>query len=124
MTERLPSARLNAMLALSDALVETALLAAKTVPAKRKRSTRTGRGGTLRPGPATPLWNELAAEARRLCTKYGDKANLGRYLALPKQRVHEFLRARSAGPDAERTLMLLIWVEAKRRGITLSALRV
>jgi hypothetical protein len=98
-----------------DASEATARLAAKTY----HRATRKSRGGTVRPGPDTPLWNELAAEARRLIRKHGEKANLGRFLGLPRQRVHEFLMEKSAGPDAERTLRLLIWVSAKRRGITL-----
>ncbi len=81
--------------------------------------TRKSRGGTVRPGLDTPLWNELAAEARRLIRKHGEKANLARFLGVPRQRVHEYLMSRSAGPDAERTLLLLVWVAAKRRDTTL-----
>jgi hypothetical protein len=30
--------------------------------------------------------------------------------------VHEFLRERNALPDAERTLLLLVWLQARREG--------
>ena len=78
------------------------------------------RGATVRPGPDTPMWNELAAEARRLIRKRGEKVNLGRFLGVPRQRVHQYLMEKSAGPDAERTLRLLLWVRARRAGVTLS----
>lgn len=116
MSTKIPSARLNATLDLVDGLVSAAYDSAKALARTVRRHTRVARGATLRPGPATPLWNALAEEARLLCRHHGDKANLARYLGLPKQRVHEFLRARSAGPDAERTLLLLVWVQARRRG--------
>lgn len=75
-----------------------------------------GSGKTLRPGPDTPLWNELRRELRPHLKKYGDQANLGRVLGLPRQRVHAFVTARSEMPDAERTLQLLAWLHAVRRG--------
>jgi len=34
--------------------------------------------------------------------------------------VHQLLKARSAMPDAEQTLRLLVWVEARRRGVKLT----
>ncbi len=77
---------------------------------------RQRRGATLRPGPHTPLWNELVKEARTHLGRYGEKAKLARILGVPRQRVHQYLRAKSAGPDAERTLRLLIWVHARRSG--------
>ena len=101
---------------LAYAAHETTKLALRSYKESKRRSV----GGTIRPGPNTPLWNELAVETRRLIRRHGEKVNLARFLGLPKQRVHEFLMARSAGPDAERTLMLLIWVSVKRRGVTLS----
>lgn len=111
-------ARLNTLYGLADGLLslgDAALLAATKAYKKRHRISR---GGTIRPGPDTPLWNELAAETRRLIRRHGEKANLGRFLGLPRQRIHQYLMEKSAGPDAERTLLLLVWVSARRRGLT------
>jgi len=101
-------------------LVEAAEAAARLAQNTYKAHTRRSRGKTLRPGAKTPLWNQLSAETRQLLNKRGEKVNLGRYLGLPRQRIHEFLMAKSAGPDAERTLLLLRWVQARRQGRTLS----
>lgn len=80
---------------------------------KRQR----GRGGkTLRPGRATPLWNELRRQLRPHLKKYGHQANLGRLLGLPRQRVNAFVTGGGQMPDAERTLQLLAWLIAVRRG--------
>lgn len=83
-----------------------------------REHTRKRRGATLRPGPATPLWNELVTLAAPHVTRYGDKARLARVLGVPRQRVHEYLVSRSACPDTERALRLLAWVVARRSGLT------
>lgn len=113
-------ARLRSTLNLAGALAELASEAAKLATKEYRRRTRVSRGGTLRPGTDTPLWNELAAATRTQLRKHGEKANLGRFLGLPRQRVHQFLMEKSAGPDAERTLMLLVWLSARQRGVDLS----
>ena len=76
------------------------------------------RYSTLRPGPDTPLWNELAAATVAALGRRGDKAKLARLLGLSRQRLHLFLVARTALPDAERTLQLLAWLNARQRGVT------
>ena len=101
----------------SDVAVHSARFAAGTLQRRRRR----GRGQTLRPGVDTPLWNELAsALCAQLGRRYGDKARLGRLLGLPRQRVHELLKARRHLPDAERTLLLLVWLHARQRGLDLA----
>jgi hypothetical protein len=76
-----------------------------------------GRGGkTLRPGAKTPLWNELRRQLRPHLKKYGDQVNLGRLLGLPRQRVNAFVTGGGEMPDAERTLQMLVWLIAVRRG--------
>jgi len=112
------SARLVPVMARSLGLL--ALASARAGARAYRHMTRISRGSTMRPGPETPLWNELAKQTRALLRRRGEKANLARFLGLPRQRVHEFLRAGCAMPDAERTLQLLIWVEARRRGVRLS----
>lgn len=73
-------------------------------------------GVTLRPGQETPLWNALRAQLRPHLIKYGDQANLGRILGLPRQRVNAFITGGGQMPDAERTLQLLAWLMAAQHG--------
>ncbi len=82
----------------------------------RKRGTwRNPGGGTLRPGPATPLWNHLAAQIRPLLKLRGEKAQLARLLGVHRQAVNEYFASASRMPDAERTLLLQEWLLARRK---------
>ena len=83
---------------------------------KPERRSRMRRGWALRPGPDTPVWNELVRQAVPYLRKRGDKVRLARMLGLPRQRLHQLLVAKTACADAERTLLLLAWVHAKRAG--------
>ena len=109
-------ARMKQVMPLVDLLILAAEESAKSARAAYKERKRPRRGATLRPGPETPLWNELVVAAREQLGGYGDKARLARILGVPRQRVHQYLRAASACPDAERTLLLLAWVQARRSG--------
>lgn len=71
---------------------------------------------TLRPGSDTPLWNELVRQVRPHLRRYGAKAQLARLLGLPRQRLQDCLKAKSASLDAERTLLLLGWLGFFQRG--------
>jgi hypothetical protein len=86
----------------------------------RQRAIRLARrphkGGTVRPGRATPLWNALAAAVRPHLRAHGAQVNLGRLLALDRQTIHAYFVARTRMPDAERTLQLLTWLIAVRKG--------
>ena len=110
------SARLRQLLPILDLMILLAEESAKVARKTYKEAKRQRRGATLRPGPDTPLWNELAAAARAQLVRYGDKARLARILGVPRQRVHQYVRAAAACPDAERTLLLLAWVQARRNG--------
>lgn len=103
--------RLEPIFTLFDLVEATARAAGRAAHRARRRP----RGATLRPGPATPLWNELARFAASRVTRYGAKAHLARCLGVPRQRVHEYLVARTACPDAERVLRLLVWLRAQPR---------
>lgn len=100
---------------LTDQAYDLAEFAARAfqVPTRRRR---TKGGGTLRPGPDTPLWNELRRQLRPHLLRYGRQANLGRLLGLPRQRINAFVTGGGEMPDAERTLQLLVWLAAVRRG--------
>lgn len=83
---------------------------------RKKPDRRPGRFTTLRPGPETPVWNQLVRHAAPYLRKRGDKVRLARLLGLSRQRLHQLLVARTACADAERTLLLVAWVHARRAG--------
>jgi hypothetical protein len=101
-------------------LFEAAIVAARAAARRRHRRPPgppgTPRAGdTLRPGPDTPIWNELVRQLRPHLRRRGNQAALGRAIGLPRQRINDFVHRR-ATPDAERTLFLLCWLLARRRG--------
>lgn len=105
---------------LGEAIFEAALEMAKQSPKafriEPKRRPRRAGGGTLRPGKETPLWNVLRGQLRPHLKQYGNQANLGRLLGLPRQRINAFVTGGGQMPDAERTLQILAWLIAVRRG--------
>lgn len=116
MTPHYVHPRLLALGNAAELLVDAAALAAKAA-VKTYRQTRRPRSyNALQPGPSTPLWNELAAACSRHFKRRGDKARLARILGVPRQRVHLLLVAKTACPDAERTLLLLTWLQLRQRG--------
>jgi hypothetical protein len=74
------------------------------------RATRQRRGGTLRPGSRSPLWNALVLTVRPHLRRWGAKSSLARMLGVPPQRVYEYFKAGSAAPDAERVLRIIVWL--------------
>jgi hypothetical protein len=103
---------LDLAIMLMDAAVESARRTAKSV--LRERRPRIGE--TLKPGIDTPMWNELCRAVESRLTRYGEQARLARVLGLPRQRVHEMIRARRHVPDGERVLLLLAWLHARNSG--------
>jgi hypothetical protein len=51
-----------------------------------------------------------------LLRRRGSKVHLARILGISRQRLHVCLKARTGGLDAERTLLLLAWLAARRQG--------
>ena len=105
--------RIEAIGRVADGLIYVARELARAAAAKFPRTQR-GRNATLRPGPATPTWNALVEAALPLLKKRGAKANLARELGVPRQRLTEFFVTRSAAPDAEHALLLLLWVGSRQ----------
>lgn len=109
--------RIEAVLGVTEGFVflarELARIAANQIPAKPGRR----RGATVRPGPRTPMWNTLVKEVRPHLSGYGEKINLGRWLGVPPQRIHEYFVAGTAAPDAERTLLIVHWLALRRNGM-------
>jgi hypothetical protein len=110
------AARLQRIAPLTDGLIAAAEITAKAARKKYREVTRRRGYEALRPGPDTPLWNELARACAQTLTRYGEKAKLARLVGMSRQRLHVLLVARTACADAERTLQLLAWLRARRRG--------
>jgi len=81
---------------------------------KRRRSANPG-GATLRPGSNTPLWNRLRSQAAPLLKRRGEKAQLARLLGVHRQAINEYFVSETRMPDAERTLLLVEWLEARKK---------
>lgn len=110
--EELPvnvGAQLRNLMLIAELLVMPAEELARAA-ARRVLRPPAKRNATLRPGLDTPLWNALVAAVRPQLRRRGEKINLGRELGVPPQRIHEYFVARTAAPDAERTLALLVWL--------------
>lgn len=107
-------------------VAEGAVAAAREEARRRAKArmkgenARTQRNWSLHPGTETPLWNELVRRVTPLLRKRGSKAQLARVLGLPRQRLQDCLRSKKAMLDAERTLLLLGWLEAASRGSELA----
>jgi hypothetical protein len=104
-----------------DSLYWMALAAAQRAARARLPRRASGPGRTLRPGPDTPLWNELIRQVRPQLRRRGSKNLLAHLLGIPRQRLYVCLKARRGLLDAERTLLLLAWLQARQRGRTLTA---
>lgn len=101
---------------IAELLVAAAEATDRAVRKKYREYRRFSRGSAPRPGVDTPLWNELAREVAAHLHRYGEKAKLARLLGITRQRLHLLVVAKTAYPDAERALQLLVWLQARRRG--------
>jgi hypothetical protein len=104
------SAKLNSLEELFSIFSPAAKSSARYRMAPRRPS-----GATLRPGSTTPLWNRLVTELRPLLKRRGEKAQLARLLGVHRQGISEYFVSGKRMPDAERTLLLLEWLDARRQ---------
>jgi hypothetical protein len=101
---------------LLEAAEESARRAAGRMQRRASRRRAPKPGLALLPGPDTPLWNQLVRQVAPLLRRRGSKVHLARILGISRQRLHVCLKARTGGLDAERTLLLLAWLAARRSG--------
>jgi hypothetical protein len=110
MAEYFPS-KLAGVVALAEIIDAIARDLEKEMHRRREaRRPRIKRGATLRPSDDTPLWNALVSLVAPRLRRRGTRALLARELGLHRARIGEHFSRRSAMPDAERTLRLLIWL--------------
>jgi len=100
---------------IDEGVVELARAAARRAQKRRISGPRVRRWQCLRPGVDTPLWNGLAAAVEARLRKRGAKSRLARLLGVSRQRLHLLIVARTAYPDAERALLLQLWLQARMR---------
>lgn len=101
---------LSAMGGLEAAARDLAVAARKRADDRRPRRSR---GGTLRPGTDTQLWNALSTAVKTQLDKRGERALLARELGVHRARIGEYFDQQTAMPDAERTLLLLLWLNRR-----------
>lgn len=106
--------KLDVTFAVADTLVLVARELTRVASAQIPTRHAPKKGGTLRPGRATPMWNALAAAVLPYLKIRGEKMKLSRILGVPAPRLHEYLIAKTAMPDAERVLLLLHWLAQRR----------
>ncbi len=98
---------------LDEALVELAKASARRAQKCLVARKRVRRWQALRSGVDTPLWNALAWAVESQLKRRGAKARLARLLGLSRQRLHLLIVAKTAYPDAERALLLQLWLQAR-----------
>jgi len=98
---------------LMEFLIEAASMAAVAARKQYRYRHRKRVGQVLKPGPDTPLWNALVATCESRLVRHGDKARLGRMLGVSRQQIHRLIVAKTACPDGERTLSLLVWLQSE-----------
>lgn len=101
--------RLKSAFLFAEVLEELAReLAREARKSAASKQARPRRSATLRPGEATPLWNALVTMVKPGLGRRGARAILARELGVHRARIGEFFDHKTAMPDAERTLHLLV----------------
>ncbi|MBT5901043.1 MAG: helix-turn-helix transcriptional regulator [Opitutaceae bacterium] len=106
----------NLVATLIDELAQAAMVGTKELQARYRRSRRPAHVPCRQPGKTTPMWNNLVENLRIELAQRGTQARLARYMGLPRQRIHDFLKSNSRMPDAETTLRLFHWLLERRSG--------
>ncbi len=109
--------RLEAWTGLAEILERAATAIAARMQQTSAKRNRVRRGGTLRPGIDTPMWQAVVQAVRPHLSRRGEKALLARELGVHRARIGEYFIRGTAMPDAERMLLLLVWLarrQAKR----------
>ncbi|OHE77896.1 MAG: hypothetical protein A3G75_07635 [Verrucomicrobia bacterium RIFCSPLOWO2_12_FULL_64_8] len=101
---------------LSEGLTALAVASVRAAQKKQSKPVLIGRWKAPRPGVDTPLWNNLAHAVEAQLKRRGEKARLARFLGVSRQRLHMLVVAKTAYPDAERALVLQVWLQARLLG--------
>lgn len=93
-------------------LVESLIEASREITAERMRKAEKAAKGRRSASEAAQgvLWGALAARVAPLLKRRGEKAKLGKELGVTRQQIYAYFNTRTAAPDAERTLRLIVWL--------------
>jgi hypothetical protein len=94
-------------------IVETLIEASReNAAAKAKGPAKSKRGQVRGASHAADgaLWRALSARVAPLLAQRGAQAKLGRELGVSRQQIYAYFKGRTAAPDAERVLRLIVWL--------------
>jgi hypothetical protein len=98
---------------IGEGIAELARASAQRARKQRSLCTGVRRWRCVRTGVDTPLWNALAGAVEAQLKRRGSKSRLARFLGISRQRLHLLIVAKTAYPDAERALLLQLWLQAR-----------
>lgn len=103
--------RYGAAMEFAGAIVESLIEASRRAATEKARGVGRAKGvrGASEAAEGV-LWAALVGRVLPLLEKRGEKAKLARELGVSRQQVHAYFKARTAAPDAERTLRLILWL--------------
>ncbi len=93
-------------------LVESLIEASREIATERARKVAKAAKGKRAASEAAQgaLWGALADRVGPMLKRRGEKAKLGRELGVARQQIYAYFNTRTAAPDAERTLRLIVWL--------------
>jgi hypothetical protein len=99
--------------ALMGGIVESLIEASREIAAAKAKGAakaKRGRGRSASHAADGALWRALTARVAPLLAQRGAQAKLGRELGVSRQQIYAYFKGRTAAPDAERVLRLIVWL--------------
>lgn len=99
--------------AIAGGIVESLIAASREIAAAKAKGAakaKRGRGRSASHAADGTLWRALTARVAPLLAQRGAQAKLGRELGVSRQQIYAYFKTRTAAPDAERVLRLIVWL--------------
>lgn len=99
--------------AIVGGIVESLIAASREIAAAKAKGSakaKRGRGRSASHAADGALWRALTARMAPLLAQRGAQAKLGRELGVSRQQIYAYFKTRTAAPDAERVLRLIVWL--------------
>ncbi len=98
---------------MAGGIVESLIEASREIAAAKAKGAvkaKRSRGRNASHAADGALWRALSARVAPLLAKRGAQAKLGRELGVSRQQIYAYFKSRTAAPDAERVLRLIVWL--------------